>query len=68
MNTTTGQTKANKGYAGNAVGRMAVFGVNRSGDRAVTPHAYRYAGMSRASASSSTFKALLQSAPPRARA
>jgi hypothetical protein len=59
---------ANKGAAGNAVGRLAVYGVKRFGDRAVTPHANRYAGMSRASATDSGFKVLLRSAPPRARA
>ena len=39
----------NKGAAGNTVGRLAVCGVNRSRDRTVTPHASRFAGMSRAS-------------------
>ena len=60
--------RPNKGAAGNAVGRLAVCGVKRFGDRAVTPHANRCAGMSRASASGLAFKVLLQSAPPRARA
>ena len=58
----------NKGAAGNAVGRLAVCGVNRFGDRAVTPHANRFAGMSRASASGLALRVLLPSAPPRARA
>lgn len=62
------RTRPNKGAAGNAVGRLAVCGVKRFGDRTVTPHANRFAGMSRASARDSAFKALLQSAPPRARA
>jgi hypothetical protein len=60
--------RANKGAAGNAVGRLAVCGVKRFGDRAVTPHANRFAGMSRASASEMAFSILLRSAPPRARA
>jgi hypothetical protein len=59
---------ANKGAAGNAVGRLAVCGVKRFVDRAVTPHANRFAGMSRASAGGLVFKVLLRSAPPRARA
>lgn len=62
------RTGANKGAAGNAVGRLAVCGVKHSGDRAVTPQANRFAGMSRASAGSLAFKGLLKSAPPRARA
>jgi hypothetical protein len=62
------QKRANKGAAGNAVGRLAVFGIKPFGDRTVTPHANRYAGMRRASASGPAFKVLLQSAPPRARA
>jgi hypothetical protein len=61
-------TGPNKSAAGNAAGRLAVCGVKRFGDRAVTPHANRFAGMSRASASCSVFKVLLKSAPPRARA
>ena len=65
---TSDQPRPNKGAAGNAVGRLAVCGVKRFGDRAVTPHANRCAGMSRASASGSVFKVLLRSAPPRARA
>ena len=59
---------ANKGAAGNAVGRLEVCRVKHFGDRTVTPHANRYAGMSRASASNLAFKVLLKSAPPRARA
>jgi len=58
----------NKGAAGIAVGRLAACGVKRFGDRTVTPHANRYAGMSRASASGLAFDVLLLSAPPRARA
>ena len=60
--------RPNKSAAGNAVGRLAVCEVERFGDRAVTPHANRCAGMSRASASGLAFKVLLKSAPPRARA
>ena len=60
--------RPNKGAAGNAVGRLAVCGVKRFGDRAVTPHANRFAGMRRASASGLVCKILLSSAPPRARA
>ena len=62
------RTRPNKGAAGNAMGRLAVCGVKRFGDRAVTPHANRCAGMSRASASGLVSKVLLRSAPPRARA
>ena len=67
MKTNT-QPRPNKGAAGNAVGRLAVCVVKRSGDRAVTPHANRFAGMRRASAGGLAFIVLLQSAPPRARA
>ena len=35
--------KANQGAAGNAVGRLAVFGVQRFGDRTVTLPASRFA-------------------------
>ena len=42
---------ANKSAAGNAVGLLAVCRIKRFGDRTVTPHANRFAGMSRASAS-----------------
>lgn len=59
---------ANKGAAGNAVGRLAAFGAKRFGDRTVTPHANRFPGMRRASATDAIFKVLLRSAPPRARA
>jgi hypothetical protein len=59
-----GKKEANKGAAGNAVGLLAVSGVKRFGDRTVTPHANRFAGMSRASASGLAFKVLLRSAPP----
>jgi hypothetical protein len=60
--------RANKGAAGNAVGRLAVCEVKLFGDRTVTPPANCFAGRSRASASLSAFKVLLRSAPPRARA
>ena len=60
--------RPNKGAAGNAVGRLAAYGVKCFGDRTVTPHANRFAGMSRASAGDSALKDLLKSAPPRARA
>ena len=60
--------RPNKGAAGNAMGRLAVSEIKRSSDRAVTSHANRFAGMSRASASELAFKVLLKLAPPRARA
>jgi hypothetical protein len=60
--------RANKGAAGNAVGRLAVCGVKRFVDRTVTPPANCFAGRSRANASNLAFKVLLRSAPPRARA
>jgi hypothetical protein len=54
--------------AGNAVGRLAVCEGKRSGDRADTPDANRFAGMSRASAIGLDCKVLLKPAPPRVRA
>jgi hypothetical protein len=57
-----------KGATGNAVGRLAVCGVKRSGDHNLTPQANRFAGKRRTSAIDSGFKVLLPSAPQRARA
>ena len=57
------QKGANKGAAGNAVGRLAVCVVKRFGDRTVTLPANRFAGRKCASASDLAFKVLLKSAP-----
>ena len=61
-------TGAKKGAAGNVVGRLAVGGVKRFGDRTVTLPANRFADRKCASASDLAFKVLLRSAPQRARA
>jgi len=68
MNGLSARTGVNKGAAGNAVGRLAVYGVKRFGDRTVTLPANRFAGRKCDGASSLVFKVPLKSAPPRARA